>query len=84
MSIVEFESRVGPDGVLKLAVPVGAQNANRDVKVTISQRDPAPRARYRDESEWRAFISQTAGSIQDPTFVRPPQGEFEDRGEIFP
>jgi len=29
---------------------------------------------------WPAgFISSTAGSIDDPSFVRPPQGEADDR-----
>ena len=29
------------------------------------------------------FIRETAGSIQDPTFIRHEQGEFEHRDELL-
>jgi antitoxin FitA len=35
------------------------------------------------QAEWEAFIRSTAGSIADPTFVRHPQGEYEQR-EVLP
>ena len=42
---------------------------------------PAPPAAMTQE-EWRKFILETAGSITDPSFVRPEQGEFEQREEL--
>jgi hypothetical protein len=32
--------------------------------------------------EWLAFLDKTAGSITDPTFERPPQGEYEQRDAL--
>lgn len=32
-----------------------------------------------DREAWLRFIEETAGSITDPTFMRHPQGEFEER-----
>jgi hypothetical protein len=84
MSIVEFQSQVGPDGMLVVSVPVGSENANRQVKVTVEGVEVASsRPRFAPE-EWRKFILETAGSIDDPTFVRPDQGTLEQRDELFP
>jgi len=35
-----------------------------------------------DPERWRQIISETAGSISDPTFCRHEQGEYEERTEI--
>jgi hypothetical protein len=35
-----------------------------------------------DREAWRRFIERTAGSISDPTFVRHPQGELEERESL--
>jgi hypothetical protein len=32
-----------------------------------------------DRETWLKFIEKTAGSITDPTFMRHPQGEVEER-----
>ena len=84
MSLIEVQSRVGPDGMLVLTVPVGPENANKEVKVTIAALDKQLARPKMTQAEWRSFIESTAGSIDDPTFVRPPQGTFEERGELFP
>jgi hypothetical protein len=84
MAMVEIKSQVGPDGMLLLAIPVGAENANRQVKVTVAALEEAPAPPKMTQREREEFIDRTAGSIDDPTFVRPPQGELEERGELFP
>ena len=78
MTQIELRSRVGPDGVLTLAVPVGAAEANREVIVTVRTADPKP---PHDPEEWRRFVESTAGSWKGEPFVRPQQGEFEKRDE---
>lgn len=35
-----------------------------------------------DREAWLRFIEKTAGSITDPTFIRHPQGEFEERDPL--
>jgi len=81
MAHIEMKSRVGPDGVLNITVPVGASEANREVKVTVESIDSASTDGPVNSEEWRRFVEEMAGSIPDPTFRRHEQGEYEDRGE---
>ena len=67
-------SRVGGDGVLHLELPLGADEANREVQVTVEAL-----ARPMPPAEWRAWVLSMAGSIEDPTFERPPQPLLEER-----
>jgi hypothetical protein len=77
MNRIVLHSRVGADGVLQLAVPIGAADADREVQVTIDPVVPAM-----TQEEWRKFVLVTAGSITDPSFERPEQGEYERRDEL--
>lgn len=72
MTLIEQRARVGPDG--KVTVPVGVNEAGREVIVTVA---PAPE--HRTRAEWAAFVNRTSGSIPDPSFSRPEQGEYEPR-----
>lgn len=67
--------QVDADGVLTL--PLGEINANKFVRVTIESMPLDT-----DREERLRFIQATAGSITDPTFVRHPQGEYEQRDEL--
>ncbi len=79
MNRVVIQSRVGADGILQLNVPIGKAEADREVQVTI---DPVGLPRM-TEQEWRDFVSSTAGSITDPSFVRAEQGEYERREDLL-
>ena len=79
MTKVELKSRVGSDGVLNVSVPLGPSEANCDVKITIQRvEDIGPKPAVSRE-EWLRFIEETAGRWQGEPFVRPGQGEFEQR-----
>jgi len=83
MTHIELRTKVGPDGVLRLSVPVGMAEANREVKVVVESVEPAiKKASEMTQEEWRQFIAETAGSITDPTFRRHEQGEFEERDPL--
>ena len=76
-----FQSKVGPDGVLHLEVPMGTDEANREVRIAVE--DLAPVAGPpKTEQEWQDFLLLTAGSIADPDFRRHEQGEFEKRDPL--
>jgi hypothetical protein len=77
MNRLTIRSRVGPDGVVRVNVPVGAAEVDREVQVTI---EPVARPAM-TQAEWEQFILSTGGSISDPTFVRHDQGEYEQREE---
>jgi hypothetical protein len=68
MSNIVVESVIGPDGTLHLDVPIGIECANQPVRVVIE----AAR-KLMTRTEWGAFVRSMAGSINDPTFERPPQ-----------
>jgi hypothetical protein len=83
MTRVVLTSRVGVDGVLNLNVPLPPQDANKAVRVIIEGMDEStPAGLPMTREEWLAFLNKTAGSITDPTFERPPQGEYEQRDAL--
>ena len=78
MTRIELTSRVGPDGVLSLNLPLGLEEANAEVVVTVQTANGTGR-RVNDQQAWEAFVRSTAGTIDDPTFRRHDQGEYERR-----
>ena len=78
MNRVTVTSRVGVDGVLHVAVPLGPTQANREVQVTIEPAaEPAPTS-----EEWRRTIRSMAGKWQGE-FLCEDEGPFETR-DAFP
>ena len=73
MERVEINSRVGNDGVLHLDCPMGADDANREVRVII-EIIPTP-------EEWSQRILANAGTWQGD-FVRPEQGGHVERDPL--
>lgn len=69
-------ARVGADGVLH--VPLGAHEANQQVRITIESAGP-----HMSQEDWQNWVLSVAGSITDPTFRRHEQGDYEAR-EQFP
>lgn len=76
MSRVTLSARVDADGVLRVAVPLGIAEADREVRVTV---EPAPAKKAMTQAEYAAWVESMAGSITDPTFRRHEQGEYEER-----
>lgn len=69
--VVKF--KVGSDGILRLNLPLGIEEAEREVQVTVEPTRPAM-----TQAEWRAWVQSMAGSWQGD-FERMPQGEYEER-----
>lgn len=78
----ELTVRVGPDGMLNLAVPLGQKQANQTVRVVVETVKEEATGPAMTPEEWARFVASMAGRITDPTFVRHPQGEFEQREEF--
>ena len=78
MNRMVVHSRVGADGILNIALPIGKADADREVQVTIDPVGPSPMT----QEEWRNFVLSTAGTVTDPSFVRHEQGEYECREEL--
>lgn len=78
MNRMILQSRVDPDGVLRLAVPIGAAEADQPVLLTIEPIESQPKAE-RTPQEWREWVLSTEGSVTDEDFRRHDQGEYEPR-----
>ncbi len=82
MTTIETRARVGPDGIIELRVPVGVCDAGLEVKIVVTPLDSAGQPQKMSRDEWLAFLDRTAGSIDDPTFERPPQAEIGKPGDL--
>jgi hypothetical protein len=75
MQRIVVEQRLSRDGVLELRIPLGEDQAGRDVRVTI---EPLRPKRATTPEEWRAGILATAGTWQGE-FESPSLGKLEER-----
>lgn len=87
----EMRRQVDADGVLRFEMELGKEYANKCVCLTVASLEPPPdvsptsksvEAEAQEREERRRFIEEMAGKITDPTFVRHPQGEYEQRDEL--
>ncbi len=74
MNRMVVKSTVSSDGVSDLALPIGMEEANKEVQVTVESALPVPVS----QEEWQDLILSTAGKWQGE-FERPDQGEYEER-----
>ena len=72
MTTIQMRGRVDKSG--NVIVPVGVAEAGTEVQITVQ-----PAGAAITEDEYRRRLEQTAGSIDDPTFVRPPQWDITER-----
>lgn len=82
MKAIHLRSHVGTDGVLSLKVPTEIRDSDLDVLLIVHPTGRRGERRMIDAAGWAAFVASTAGSIPDPTFRRPDQGEYEVRQEL--
>lgn len=71
MNRIVVKSKVSSDGILHLSLPVGLEDADREVQVTV---DPFATKKTMTTEEWRTWVDSMAGTWQGD-FERPPQGE---------
>ena len=76
MGTIQINSRVGEDGILHLAIPVGAADANAAVIVTI---EPAGNHDATQKLDWHHFVNQTYGSCAGLGLVEPDDPPPQDR-----
>jgi hypothetical protein len=82
MTHIELRTRVGPDGILTLSVPVGMSEANREVNVIVEPVGAAvSRTAPMTPEEWARFVDETAGAWKGD-LERPEQGELEVRDQL--
>jgi hypothetical protein len=72
----------GPDKRIHLCIPVEQANSRYRLTIVIEPETPLPAATPEELGWPPGFFEQTYGAIADDTFVRHPQGEFEQRPEM--
>ena len=75
---IEFQSRVGADGILDLRIPLDDMGAGAEVLVTI-RRVRAPSVPPIDPAERRRILDESYGSCANSGLERRPEGEYEMR-----
>ncbi len=75
MTSIRQRARVDADG--SITVAVGPEVAGTEVDVLVT-----PVRAPLTHEEYVAIIDRTAGSITDPTFVRPPQWDVRVRESL--
>jgi hypothetical protein len=75
MNRIVVKSKVNIDGIVHLSLPVGLEEAGKEVRVTV---EPLAATKPMTQEEWRAWVDSLAGTWQGD-FERPPQGEYEQR-----
>jgi hypothetical protein len=74
MNKIEIDASTDETGSIRIRLPEAP--AHYPVHVVIEWAEPAAAARPGWPAGW---FAATAGSIDDPSFVRPPQGAHEPR-----
>mgnify|MGYP007089160928 CR=1 FL=1 len=74
MNATMIHSRSGPDAKLRLEIPVDRADAEFEVEVVVRPKG--------DENGWPPGYFDLFGSVDDDSFVRPPQGELPPAAEI--
>lgn len=83
MESIRFKTRVGPDGVLRLEVPLPLSSRDLDVVLVYGPTETKTESESVRSSAGRGwsedFFTEVAGGWKGETLVRPPQGSFESR-----
>lgn len=76
MQTIHVQEKTGKDGTLLLRIPLGKPEAEFDVVVVVQPKEAPAGATAAEERGWPPGYFDLAGSIEDETFMRHPQGEL--------
>jgi hypothetical protein len=78
MKTIHLVEKTGKDGILSLRIPLDRPEAEYEVVIVAQSASPAALA----DRGWPPGYFDLAGSIDDETFARPPQGELPKPPEM--
>jgi hypothetical protein len=79
MQTIRVLEKTSKDGILSLRIPLGPPDAEYEVVVVLQPRT----ALTPEQRGWPpGYFERTFGSIDDETFVRPPQGTMPKPVEL--
>ena len=75
MQTIRVLEKTDKDGTLRLHIPLGKPEVECEVVLVIQSKSAPSNAATPEELGWPPGYFDLAGSIDDETFVRHPQGE---------
>ena len=80
MRTIHVVQEAGADKTLRVTIPVDQARRRYQIVIILEAEPEAVSHPSPEELGWPpGYFEATAGSVQDDTFVRPPQGEYETR-----
>lgn len=77
MQTIRVLEKTDKDGTLRLRVPLGKPETEYEVVLVLQPKERPSKGKTTEELGWPpGYFEATCGSIDDETFVRPPQGEL--------
>jgi hypothetical protein len=76
---IRLQEKTGKDGTLSLRIPLGMPDAEYDVVVVLQ---PMGVTTPQDRGWPPGYFDKTFGSIDDESFVCPPQGKYVRSAEM--
>jgi hypothetical protein len=75
MQTIGLSQQTGKDGTLLLRIPLGKPEVEFEVVVIVQPKEVSTAPVTPEDRGWPPGYFDRGGSIADPTFERPPQGE---------
>lgn len=83
MTTIELTQEADSDKMLRLTIPVAEAHQRYRMVIVIVPESEAEDASATAKNEWpEGYFERTYGSIQDDSFQRQPQGDYEKRLEF--
>lgn len=76
MQTIRVLEKTDKNGTLLLRIPLGKPEAEYEVVLVVQPKGISSKAKTPEELGWPPGYFDLAGSIDDETFQRPPQGEL--------
>lgn len=77
MQTIRVLEKTDKYGTLQLRIPLGKPGVEYDIVVVLQPKEASPKTAIPEELGWPpGYFESTFGSIDDESFVRPPQGEL--------
>ncbi len=79
MDAIKLTTHIGPDGILRLELPLDITNQDLEVVIVVQTQRSEPV----DANGWPlGYFEETYGSLADHPIERPDQGTLETRDPI--
>ena len=76
MQTIRVQEKTDKDGTLRLRIPLGKPEAEYEIVLVVHPKEAPSHATTPEERGWPPGYFDLAGSIDDDTFTRAPQGEL--------